>query len=430
VSSPTVLFIDDDADVQKAASLLLRRHGITLLAARSPAEAFSVLAVGTVDVVLLDLNFAPGATSGAEGLACLDGLIAQDPDAVVVVVTGHSGVNIAVAAMRAGASDFVMKPWNNDRLVAALRDAADRRAHRRAARAAGAEPSTAGYDEPVLIGDSPAMRQVQALAHRVAAADVPVLVVGEPGSGKSLLAQIIHRHAPRAGAPLIMLDPAGIWSEGEAALMAALAAIDPAATVVLETIDALPLPVQTRLAAWLGSHSTVRVLSGARQHRPGLLAGGLNAALLDRLSTVDITLPPLRERGADAVLLAEHFGRVFARRHARPPPSLSDETRAAIAAAPWPGNVRELRQAMERAVVLSTGALLQIEDVLPAWAGAQTGTPATLPMPVDSDLTLERAERAAVQAALRRHGFNVSRAARQLGLTRAALYRRMAKHGF
>jgi DNA-binding NtrC family response regulator len=421
------LFVDDDADVQQAASLLLRRHGFTLLPARNPAEAFSVLADGAVDVVLLDLNFAPGATSGAEGLACLDGLIAQDPDAVVVVVTGHSGVNIAVAAMRAGASDFVMKPWNNDRLVAALRDAAARRQRRRAARQAGAQPVTAAQEEPVLIGACPALQQIRALATRVAPLDVPVLVVGEAGTGKTLLGRIIHRHSRRAGAPLAVLDLAALWAEGEAALMAAFAAVDPAGCVYLEDISALPAPVQTRLAVWLAAQPSPRVLAGARLEQSALLAARMNADLLDRLSTVEIALPPLRARGGDAVLLADHFARLFARRHGRSAPALTASACDAIVAAPWPGNVRALRHAIERAVVLNAGASIDVEDVLPAMPVGGAGGAAG---PEGADLNLDRAERTAVQAALRRHGFNVSRAARELGLTRAALYRRMAKHGF
>ncbi len=418
---PCILFVDDDADVQKAAAMLLRRHGFDLLTARTPEEAFSVLAASRVDVVLLDLNFGPGAVSGAEGLRCLAGLIAHDPDAVVVVVTGHSGVNIAVAAMRAGAADFVMKPWNNDRLVATLRDAAARRQQRRETRAQGAAP--AGEGDMPLIGDSRAMRQVQALLARVAGSDAAVLLTGEPGTGKSLLAQTIHRRSGRVGLPLVTIDPTALWSEGEAAWGAALAAADPRGTVFLDEVGSLPQAAQARLARWIADHSHVRLIASSRHGRAALQQGLLGADLLDRLGTVDIALPPLRDRGADVGLLAEHFLRVFARRYAQPLPALHPDAMVAIAAAPWPGNVRELRQAIERAVVLADGGTLQTKDVIPPIVAAGAAVPG------QSDLNLERSERAVVQAALSRHGFNITRAAAELGLTRAALYRRMARHG-
>jgi DNA-binding NtrC family response regulator len=417
-SSPIrVLLVDDDADVRRAASLLLGRHGMVLHSAASPEDAWSVLAATAIDVVLLDLNFRAGAVSGEEGLRCLAGLIAHDPDAVVLVVTGHSGLTIAVAAMRAGAADFIMKPWSNDRLILALRDAGARRQRLRAARS-GERPAV----EAPMIGESLVMRQVLALAERAATSDAAVLLLGEAGAGKTLLAHAIHRNSPRAPRPLVTLDAAILWGESPAALATALAAIDGRDTLLLESVHDWPPAVQARISAFLDQPGEQpRLIATARQPKAALPLG---ADLLDRLSTIEIMLPPLRDRDGDAVRLAEHFLRAFARRHARPAPALDEAASAAIAAAPWPGNVRELRQAMERAVVLGDGSPLQAEAAVPALAGESTA------LPGEADLNLARSERAVVQAALRRHGFNVSRAARELGLTRAALYRRMARHGF
>jgi DNA-binding NtrC family response regulator len=419
-----VVFVEDDRDVQKAAVLLLGRHGFEVRPASTPEQAWSLLAAEPVDLVLLDLNFRPGAVSGAEGLDFLKELIAHDPDATVVVVTGHSGINIAVSAMRAGATDFVMKPWNNDRLVATLRDAVARRRERQQ-RGGGAEPAP-GL-EAKLIGTCAAMRQVQVLAARVAATDAAVLLLGEAGTGKSLLAHVIHRRSARGARALATLDLAALWSDGEAALAAALEAVDCTGTLYLDEIGGLPLALQARLAAWLERHEAVRLIAGSRHDHAALQRGLVGADLLDRLSTVQITLPPLRDRGEDVRALAEHFLRVFARRHGRGDLALADAAAAAIASAPWPGNVRELRHAIERAVVLAGGGVLEVEDVLPALGSIGSDAP---PAPGETDLNLARAERAVVQAALRRHGFNVSRAAKELGLTRATLYRRMARHGF
>jgi DNA-binding NtrC family response regulator len=417
--------------VQKAAAMLLPRRGFTLLSARCPAEAWSVLAVEPVDVVLLDLNFQPGSISGAEGLRCLEELLAHDPDMVVVVVTGHSGINIAVAAMRAGASDFVMKPWSNERLVATLHDAAMLRRQRRDARDGGTRTEISDPEHTPVIGDSPPMQRVLGLMRRTAPTDAPVLLIGEAGTGKTLLAHAIHRQSPRSSRPLVTLDPAAAWSEGEAAFSAALASVDASGTLFLDEVGALPSALQARLLGFIRERPELRLLAASRQKREALhdkvgQGGAIQADLLYRFNTVELLLPPLRDRGEDARLLAEHYLRLFARRYGRAGLVLSPQAADAIAAASWPGNVRALRQAVERAVVLAQGGVLGPEDI-PLGVPILEGVAAMLPG--DGDLNLARSEKSVVEAALRRHGFNVSHAARELGLTRAALYRRMARHG-
>jgi DNA-binding NtrC family response regulator len=208
-----ILFVDDDADVLKAADLLLTRHGLRMTGVREPNALWSVMAAEPVDVILLDLNFSRGAVSGEEGFRRLHEIMAHDPDAVVVVVTGHSGVNVAVAAMRAGASDFVTKPWSNARLIATLETALELRRRRREATALKAENAALhrevwgqsdGWDaESVLLGDSPAIERARDLIRRAAPTDAPVLIYGPPGTGKSLMARGLHRHSPRANGPFV-----------------------------------------------------------------------------------------------------------------------------------------------------------------------------------------------------------------------------------
>ncbi len=420
---PRILFVDDDVDVQKAAALLLPRHGFALLSARTPAEAWSVLAAEPVDVVLLDLNFQRGAGSGSEGLRCLEALLADDPQRVLVVVTGHSGVAIAVAAMRAGAADFVMKPWSNERLVTTLKDAVALRRRRtsRVDRIDVPEAETAA-DAPV-IGESPAMRRVLEPMRQAAPSDLPILLLGEAGTGKSLLARTIHRLSSRAARPLRTLDPSASHAEGEAAWSSAWAAVDPQATLLLEEIAGLTPPLQARLLTCLETRPSLRLLATSRQPRDALQAG-MRAELLYRLNTLELPLPPLRDRGQDVTLLAMHFLHLFGRRHRRPDLSFSTETTALIAAGRWQGNVRALAQSIERAVVLAREDVLQPSDI-----------PLALPVPdaisalPGGELNLARSEKAVVEAALKRHGFNISHAAGELGLSRAALYRRMARHG-
>jgi DNA-binding NtrC family response regulator len=418
-SSPSghVLVVDDDADVLKAASLLLTRHGMKVSVARNPAEAWSALAADPADVVLLDLNFSRAATSGEEGFAWLTEVIAHDPDAVVVVVTGHSGVNIAVAAMRAGASDFVMKPWRNDRLVATLENALELRRRRRGAN----DPAVMAPEEtdalPLLLGDSPAMERVRAIIRRVAPTDAAVLILGEAGVGKSLIARNIHHQSARASSPFVALDMDGLDAE---TLPAALARAR-GGTLCLEDIGALSRPAQGTLAAALETSGDTRLIATTRRRETLKGPSGLRDDLLFRLNTVEIMAPPLSARGGDALLLAEHFLRLFAKRYDRPSKPLSAEAAAFIRGRTWVGEVRALRQAMERCVIFAEGPAYELADVAAGEAAHES--------PTAGGLDLAASERALIARALESHAFNVSHAARQLGLTRAALYRRMAKHG-
>ena len=426
-----VLFVDDDPDVLKAASLLLARHGLRVSEARSPAEAWSVLAAEPVDAILLDLNFERGATTGEEGFRVLGEIVARDPDATVVVITGHSGINIAVAAMRAGASDFVMKPWSNTKLIATIEAALDLRRRRRAAAAQKTEtgaPRTEAADagDP-LLGDSPAIQRVRELIRRTAPTDAAVLIHGEAGAGKSLIARTLHQQSARATGPFAPVDFGALPVEGaEAALFGAFAE-DRGGTLLLDEVGVLAPMLQLRLLEALEtprwSHD-VRIVAATRRGREELRGpGGLRDDLLYRLNTVEIIAPPLRERTGDALILAEHFLRLYARRYGRPVKPLTAEAVDAIADHPWPGDVRALRQAMERCVIFAEGDRYELTDIPLTDLEPQSPTAAR------GALNLAESERALVSRALKRNSFNVSHAAKELGLTRAALYRRMAKHG-
>ena len=406
--NPLVLFVDDDADVLASAETLLHRNGWRMLRAQSPAEAWSVLTGEAVDLVLLDLNFARQATSGEEGLRFLSELRAHDPQAVVVVVTGHSGVNVAVTAIKAGASDFVMKPWSNARLMDTLRDALALR--RREDVSGGAPPE----DPSVLIGESAAIQRVRQLIARAAPTRAAVLIHGDAGAGKTLAAQAVHARSPRATRPLVRLD-----LRSAAAAARAVAEAE-GGTLLLEELAAMAPPAQADLLTALETGADVRLISTTRD-----AAAARNVVrddLMARLAVIEIAVPPLRDRDADVVLLAEHFVRLFSRRHGRAPKPLDEGAVEQLMADPPPGEVRGLRQAAERAVVLGDSDILSAADFAPSAAPANPGG-------ARPDLNLARSEKTAVEAALKRHGHNVSKAARDLGLTRAALYRRMLKHG-
>ena len=430
-----VLFVDDDPDVLKAAGLLLGRHGLRMSEARSPAEAWSVLAAEPVDAILLDLNFARGATAGDEGFQTLDDILTRDPDAAVVVVTGHSGINIAVAAMRAGASDFVMKPWNNERLITTINTALETRRRRLKATAATASTPEVWMDSAPLLGESPAILRVRDLIRRAAPTDASVLIHGEAGTGKTLIARNLHLQSARAAGPFVPVDLAGLSvDEAEAVLFGGDrqgGAIEQAhgGTLLLEEAAALAPVLQIRLLGLLDARRTgvsamdVRVLAATRRREALTGPQGLRDDLFYRLNTVEILAPPLRERDGDALILARHFLHLSAQRYDRPVKPLAPEVIETIAESPWPGDVRALRQAMERCVIFAEGDSYQLSDL------ALTESQHTPAAPVRSDLNLVESERALISRALKRHNFNVSHAAKQLGLTRAALYRRMAKHG-
>ena len=411
--SGRILFVDDDRDVLTSAQVLLERNGFRLVTAQSPAEAWSLLAAGPIDVILLDLNFARGATSGAEGFEWLAEIRAHDPDAVVVVVTGHSGINIAVAAMKAGASDFVMKPWNNPRFLETVRAAAALR------KRAGDDAAPALDEDLLLVGDSAPIKRVRDLIGRVAPTGAAVLIHGEAGTGKDLVARLLHVRSGRTG-ELMRIDVRGLGEDaaeavGEAAQEAR------GGTLFLDEAADLPAAAQARLLAELDASPDLRLVSATRRGAEALSA--LRDDLLGRLNTVEIALPGLAARGDDLTLLLEHFVRLFARRYGRPPKPLDPSAVEMLHLQPPPGQVRGLRQAAERAVVLSEGDVLTAADFAAPAPGAAS-TAARAP-----DFNLARSERSIVEAALKRHGHNVSHAARDLGLTRAALYRRMVKHG-
>jgi DNA-binding NtrC family response regulator len=457
VESGRVLLIEDDPDVLTSVRLLLGRHDIEVLTAQTPAEGLQLLGRSAVDAILLDLNFRRGATTGEEGLACLGDILEQDPQAVVVVVTGHSGVNIAVTAMRLGASDFVTKPWSNERLVATVRTAIELRRRRREVTAFRAENAalvrgTFGSESSIL-GSSPAMKRLRGLIDRAGPTEANVLILGEPGTGKELVARALHAASPRATGPFVTVDLGAI---PEALFEAELfghrqglyaAEVDrvgrfvsaQGGTLFLDEVGNLPLTLQGKLLSAierrqitpLGSDRPVpvdvRILAATNVAREQLYADTVfRADLLYRLNTVEIAVPALRDRGEDVIELARHYLKLYARRYNRAEKPLAEAAALALKADPWRGNVRALRHAMERAVILSEGAAYEARDF--ALKGGGAPRKAAEPAPT-ADLNLARSERTLIEQALQRHAWNVSHAAKDLGLTRAALYRRMEKHG-
>lgn len=448
-----ILVIDDEEDILLAARLLLKRHFASVEVLAAPTSLADLARRDAFDVVLLDMNFAAGADSGAEGLSRLAQVLAIDPDAAVVLITAHGDVDLAVEAMKQGAADFIVKPWDNDRLVATVTAAANLRRSRKEAsdlrlRNRGLAQMT--HSESGLVGSSPAMIRVLDLIDRAAPTDANVLILGENGTGKELIAREIHRRSPRAGEAFVQIDlgsisPAVFESElfghrrgaftdaKEDRIGRFRAAVG--GTLFLDEIANVPLHLQMKLLSALERREVrpvgadraasidVRLICATNAPREQLANEELfRRDLLYRINTVEIFLPPLRERPEDIAPLLEHFTAQYAQKYNFPRKRLSAEALDRLMDYPWPGNVRELRHAVERATILSERPVLLADDFL-------LSPPANEMPDGQGMLNLDQVERQTIARALLRHQGNVSRTAEALGLTRASLYRRMEKHG-
>ena len=445
--------VDDDPDIALAARLALRDLFERVETLSSPKELLPLLKTSSPDAILLDLNFERGATDGREGLSFLGKVMEVDPDAAVVIITAHGAVSVAVEAIKAGASDFVAKPWSNERLAATVRSAAALRRSRIDARTErGRASELTPSSETPLLGDSPAMQRVRTLIDRAAPTDANVLILGENGTGKEIVAREIHRLSRRSQHPMITVDLGatseslfeselfghvkGAFTGADSDRMGRLKAADHS-TLFLDEIGNLPLHLQPKLLTALEQREVVPV--GANKPIPidVRVVAATNVSsdklsdekrfrqdLLFRLNTIEIELPPLRERREDIPTLLGHYLHLYARKYDRPQRELPSHVLEVLTRHDWPGNVRALRHAAERAVIMADGDRYHIDDFpLP-----QRFEAASLNVTGDS-LNLDQLEKQMIERALRMHHFNVSLAASELGLSRGALYRRMEKHG-
>jgi len=457
------IIIDDDPDILLSARLLLRDLFAEVAAFQDPQGALAAMDAELPDVILLDANFGRGATDAAEGFRWLAEILKRDPQAVVVMITAHAGIGVAVEAMKRGATDFVSKPWSNERLLATVRTAAALRTSREEAvterKRARAVAAPAGGGETPLLGNSPAMARIWSLIERAGPTDANVLILGENGTGKELVARELHRRSRRADQLLVSVDLGavaenlfeselfghvkGAFTDARADRIGRMQAADKG-TLFLDEIGNLPLHLQPKLLTALEQRQVVPVgankpvaidvrVIAATNCPPEQLSdeGRFRQDLLFRLNTVEIDLPPLRERREDIIDLAGHFIAQYARKYGKPARELPADVARALEAYDWPGNVRALRHACERAVILADGAAFRQEDFSLS-RGLAPSRAAPAPAPVAGprhDLNLERAEKQLVEEALKKHSYNISLAAAELGLTRASLYRRMEKHG-
>ena len=448
--APHILVADDQADVLEALRLLLESQGFEIETVRSPAGVARAINEREFDAVLIDLNYARDTTSGREGLDLLGHLRESDVTLPVMVMTAWGSVEGAVEAIRGGARDYIEKPWDNARLVATLRTQVELgRALRRSERLEGENRLLRREGLPELIAVSRAMRSVMNLLERVGPSEANVLITGEHGTGKEVVAHWLHRASPRANRPLVTVNagslPEGVFeSEFFGHVKGAFTdarsdrigyfELADGGTLFLDEIGTIPAPQQAKLLRVLQTGELQRVGSSRTQRMNVRILAATNVDigqevaqgrfredLLYRINTVEIRLPSLRERREDIPRLAAHFLAQASLRYGKTSVEVSPEAQRALLEHSWPGNVRELEHAIERAVLLSRGGRIEPADLL--LRPAADGT-----MRLE-EMTLDEVERHVIRRTLERHEGNVSRAAHALGVSRSALYRRLQQHG-
>ncbi len=448
--------VDDDPSVTASLALVLKQAGYAARSASTPLEALAALTAGRCDLVLQDMNFSRQ-TSGEEGLQLLSRIKSAHPGLPVVLMTAWGSIALAVSGMKAGASDFVTKPWTNEQILQVVQTALGLAAAPAPVEQAALnrEDLDARFDFGTLIGRDPKLLRVLEVVGRVAATDASVLITGESGTGKELVAEALHRNSRRRDGPFVKVNLGGVAAslfesemfghvkgaftdarqdrkgrfeiaQGGTIFLDEVGELDPASQVKLLRV------LQDRTYEVLGSSVTrtvdVRVISATNRSLPDMVDNGsFREDLLYRLNLIALHLAPLRERPSDVPILARHFLGSIGQIYGREDLAISQEALRWLAGLPWPGNVRQLKQEIERTVLVSRRDVLGVDDFARA-ASLESRGPARDTLPAVGSMTIDEIEKAMILKSLRHYGGNISRVAEALGLSRAALYRRLTKY--
>jgi len=447
-----ILMIDDDEDVLLAAKMLLKKQAHHVIIEKNPKKIPFLLNNDTYDVIILDMNFSKDITSGKEGFYWLEQILLHDPAAVVILITAFGDVEMAVRALKQGATDFILKPWQNEKLLATigtairLKKSYNQVDKLKIAKEMLEEQISKPFGE--IIGQSSSIKEVFSLIDKVAKTDANVLILGENGTGKELIARAIHQRSLRKDNSFVSVDMGAITeSLFESELFGHKKGsftdaredrpgrfeLANEGTLFLDEIGNLSLSLQSKLLSALQSRLVTRV--GSNHPLPVDIRlicatnmplhtmvqdGTFRQDLLYRINTVEINVPPLSERVEDIPMLAQHYLNYYAKKYHKVVNIIATEAMDRLKRYAWPGNIRELQHAIERAVIMTDSATLQESDFLLS-RSLTSG-------PVSNTLNLDEVERAAIAKALQMHNGNISKAADELGLTRASLYRRMEKY--
>ncbi|MFT6866607.1 MAG: two-component system response regulator HydG [Cyclobacteriaceae bacterium] len=451
-----ILIIDDDEDVLLAAKMLLKRHAKEVLIEKNPKKIPFLLNNDTYDLILLDMNFSKDITSGKEGFYWLEQILDKDPQAVVILITAFGDVEMAVRALKAGATDFVLKPWQNEKLIATLSSAGRLKESykevtklKQTSKALQEDSNHAFKD---IIGESQPIRDVFRIIDKVAGTDANVLILGENGTGKELIARAIHQKSLRKDNVFIGVDMGAITeSLFESELFGHKKGsftdakedrpgrfeVANNGSLFLDEIGNLGMPLQSKLLTALQKREVTRIGSNqslaidirlicATNMPIYEMVGenGFRQDLLYRINTVEIHLPPLRDREEDIPLLADHFLKMYNMKYRKNIKKIAPNTNKKLQKYAWPGNIRELQHAIERAIIMSDTDILSPDDFFFLSQKPDTGITNEA-----DNFNLDEVERSVIEKAVNRHNGNISKAAKDLGLTRASLYRRLEKYG-
>jgi DNA-binding NtrC family response regulator len=451
-----ILIVDDDKDILLAARLFLKQHVKVVHTEENPENIPNLLNSENYDMVLLDMNFAPDATSGKEGFYWLNKILEIDPAVVVILITGYGDIELAVQGIKEGATNFLLKPWENRKLLATIKTSIQLRQSKVELQDLRTKQKVIMADQDQqfvnIIGNSTPMQKVMTTAEKVAVTDANVLILGENGTGKELIARSIHRKSKRKDEVFISVDLGAI---SETLFESELFGFKKGAftdaredrpgrfeaaskgTIFLDEIGNLSLSLQSKLLSVLQNRTVVRL--GTNKEIPidvrlicatnmplyqMVKDGKFRQDLLYRINTVEIHMPSLRERIDDINLLIDHFLDIYCKKYKMPPRRVSEDTIARLKKHDWPGNIRELQHAVERAIIMSDSHILQPHDFFLSSQGEDRSDNIDL-----DNLNLEEAEKMLVRKVVDKHGGNISKAAKELGLTRASLYRRIEKYG-
>ncbi len=452
-----ILIVDDNEDLLKAAKMFLKRNFAQVDIEKNPEAIPGLMGHEQYDVILLDMNFTKDVSSGSEGYYWLEKILGLDPSAVVVLITAYGDVQMAVKAIKAGATDFVLKPWENDKLLATLYSSMRLRESRdqvQTLKTKNHEINQAINEKYIdIIGQSQAMQNIFHTVERVAQTDANVLILGENGTGKELIARAIHRNSARSKESFVSVDlgsitetlfetelfghKKGSFTDAKEDRPGRFEMANQG-TLFLDEIGNLSMPLQAKLLTVIQNRKVNRVGSNKETAIDIRLICATNMPLYEmvkenrfrqdllyRINTIEVKIPSLRDRIEDIPLLANHFLKHYSAKYGKSVSKLSEAAMTRLTKHTWPGNIRELQHSLERAIILSNSPVLQPEDFTLSASTIKDGE-----QPINLDqFNLEEVEKLLIRKVLKKHNGNITQAASELGLTRSSLYRRLEKHG-
>ena len=444
----TVLIVDDDPDVLTAVKLLLKPEAGEVITEKNPENLNTLLQRNTIDIILLDMNFNSAINTGNEGLYWLRKIKEWKPDAIVIMITAYGDIDLAVRSLKEGGADFVVKPWHNDKLTEIIKELLDKKDGPKPVKNASTKSTGS---TTTLLGESSVMQDIFLKVNKIAPTDANILILGENGTGKDLIAKAIHERSMRAGKPFIKVDVGALTDtlfESELFGHKKGAFTDAredrsgrfedanGGTLFLDEIGNISLRQQAKLLTVLQNRQVTRLGSNKPVDIDIRLICATNLPLNElasddrfrkdliyRINTVEVTMPPLRKRNDDIVLLAKHFASTYATKYLKPAVSFDAGALQKLNSYHYPGNVRELQYTMERAVIMADSDVLTANDLI--FSSIENAAP-ELEMP--DDMPLSMVEKNTIMRVIDKHNGNITRAAKELGLTRTALYRRLSKY--